>query len=327
MWGITWRLNKFVQIFKENRMAKGFLWRFGLLALVFVLGVSSLTAQTAMSLNESIEKAQQDIDQKLTAGTKIVVFNFTSPSARFSDYVLEELTARLVNSGKLMVVDRQNLDLIQKEMDFQYSGEVSDDSMQSIGQKLGAQSIVSGSLTEVSGEYRLRFRTISVETAAIEVLTNANVRNDSQTRGLFTSESSIGLTWTNGEKWAKGAMNMAFGLGSFTMKDWLGGSIVAGGELAGAILLIIGITSSTYSSTDDGRGNTSSSSSSGNGVASLSGILLTVGSLVFGYARPFSYDKSLARKNALAFGPGNINMAFEPNRDGMAVQMLYEMRF
>jgi TolB-like protein len=308
-------------------MAKALFRRFSSLVLLFVFGVFSVYAQTSMSLNESIDKAQQDIDQKLTAGTKIVVLNFSSPSARFSDYVLEELTARLVNSGKLMVVDRQNLDLIQKEMDFQYSGEVSDDSMQSIGQKLGAQSIVSGALAEVSGEYRLRFRTISVQTAAIEVLTNATVRNDRQISGLFTSESNIGLTWRSSEKWGKGAMNMVFGLGSFTMKDWLGGSIVAGGELTGAILLIIGITSSSYSSTDDGRGNTSTSSSSGNPVATIGGLLVTAGSLVFGYVRPFSYDKSLAKKNGLAFNPENINIALGPQKGGMAVQMSYKMSF
>jgi TolB-like protein len=279
--------------------------------------VVSANAQTAISLDESIGKARQDIENKLPEGTKIVILNFSSPSARFSNYVLEELTAQLVNSGKLMVVDRQNLDLIQKEIDFQYSGEVSDNSMQSIGQKLGAQSIVSGGLAEAGGEYRLRFRTISVETAAIEVLTNVTVRNDRQISGLFTSESNIGLTWTNGEKWSKGAMNMVFGLGSFTMKDWLGGSIVAGGELAGAILVIVGITYS--SSTDDGMGNTSSQE--GEPIAFLSGIALTAGSLVFGYIRPFSYDKSLARKNGTYFALDgnplkNIAVAVIPDGKG-----------
>ncbi|MDR1230313.1 MAG: P13 family porin [Spirochaetaceae bacterium] len=301
---------------------KNVLW-FGLLVLLFVFGVFSLNAQTAMSLNESIDKARQDIENKLPERTKIVVLNFTAPSERFSNYVLEELTARLVNSGKLTVVDRQNLDLIQQEMNFQYSGEVSDGSMQSIGQKLGAQSIVSGSLAEVGGEYRLRFRTISVETAAIEVLTNATVRNDKQISGLFTSESNIGLTWTSSEKWTKGAMNMAFGLGSFTMKDWAGGSIVAGAELVGVILLGVGLSSSSYEEGADG----SYSSTSGNAGAFLGGLALTAGSLIYGYVRPFSYDKSLAAKNGLAFNPGNINIALGPNKGGMAVQMSYKMSF
>jgi len=42
------------------------------------------------------------------------------------------------------VVDRQQLDLIRAELNFQMSGEVSDESAQSIGQMLGVQSIMSG---------------------------------------------------------------------------------------------------------------------------------------------------------------------------------------
>jgi TolB-like protein len=299
-----------------------------LLGLLFTINVVSLNAQAAMSLDESIDKAQQDIESKLIKGTKIVVLNFTSPSARFSEYVIEELTARLVNSGKLLVVDRQNLDLIQKEMNFQFSGEVSDDSMQSIGQKLGAQSIVSGSLAEVGESYRLRFRTLAVETAAIQVLTNATVKNDKQMSSLFTSESNIGLQWTSSQKWGKGVMNMAFGAGSFTMKDWVGGAIIGGTELAGVILLIVGLTYSESSYTSSGDGSWSSSSSEGLPAATITGLVLTAGSIVYGYSRPFTYDKSLAKKNGLAFDPSNINVALYPNKNGnFATQMSYKMSF
>jgi TolB-like protein len=311
-------------------MAKKSFRQFWIIGLLFSFNVFSLNAQTAMSLDESISQAQQDIDDKLEKGTKIVVLNFTSPSARFSEYVLEELTARLVNSGILLVVDRQNLDLIRQEMNFQYSGEVSDDSMQSIGQKLGAQSIVSGSLTEVGGQYRLRFRTISVETAAIQVLTNATVQNDKQMIGLFTSESNIGLTWTSSEKWGKGAMNMAFGIGSFTMKDWVGGAIVGGTELAGVILLIAGITyheegSSTYSS--DGS-YSSGGEVNGNLPMFFGGLALTVGSVIYGYVRPFSYDKALAKKNGLAFNPSNIGVALVPIKNNLlGLHVAYKFSF
>jgi TolB-like protein len=311
-------------------MAKKSFRQFGIIGLLFSLSVFSLNAQTTMSLDESIRQAQEDIDDKLAKGTKIVVLNFTSPSVRFSEYVLEELTARLVSSGSLLVVDRQNLDLIQKEMNFQYSGEVSDDSMQSIGQKLGAQSIVSGSLSEVGGQYRLRFRTIAVETAAIQVLTNATVQNDKQMSGLFTSESNIGLTWTSGEKWGKGAMNMVFGIGSFTMKDWFGGAIVGGTELAGVILLIAGITykeegTSTYSA--DGSFS-SSGSVSGNLPMFFGGLALTVGSVIYGYVRPFSYDKALAKKNGLAFNPSNLDLTLvSMKNNSLGLNVSYKFSF
>jgi hypothetical protein len=113
------------------------------------------------------------------------------------------------------------------------------------------------------------------------------------------------------------------------MKDWLGGSIVAGGELTGVILLIVGLTyREDASTTSSGDGSWSSSGEvNGNLPAFFGGFALTVGSIVFGYVRPFSYDKSLAKKNGLAFNPENINIALGPNRGGMAVQMSYKMSF
>jgi TolB-like protein len=130
--------------------------------LCCALAAANAAAQSTVSLDDAIKTSATDIEAKLTKGVKVVVLNFKAPTKRFSDYVLEELTAAIVNSGKLLVVDRQNLALIQQEMDFQMSGEVSDTSAQEIGMKLGAQSIVSGSLEDMGDYYRIRFRTIEV---------------------------------------------------------------------------------------------------------------------------------------------------------------------
>jgi formylglycine-generating enzyme required for sulfatase activity len=73
------------------------------------------------------------------------------------------------------VVDRANLALIQQEMDFQQSGEVSDSSAQSIGQKLGAQTIVSGSITAFGNLWRLSVRALDVESAQVQGQFNRNM--------------------------------------------------------------------------------------------------------------------------------------------------------
>jgi TolB-like protein len=74
-----------------------------------------------------------------------------------------------------VVVDRRELDLIRQEERFQMSGEVSDESMQSIGKKLGAQIIVSGSLNAMGGAYRFRMRALNVETAVVETGSTADL--------------------------------------------------------------------------------------------------------------------------------------------------------
>ena len=97
---------------------------------------SPAESSSLLSLDQALKEAANRIDERITARSKIAPLNFNSPHDKFSDYVLEELTANLVESRKLTVVDRREIDLIRNEFDFQFSGDVGDDSMQQIGQML-----------------------------------------------------------------------------------------------------------------------------------------------------------------------------------------------
>jgi TolB-like protein len=130
---------------------------------------ASLFAQQTKSLDNAILEAGQNIETALPQGSKAAVLNFTSSSDRFSHYVVEELMNYLTNRRKLDVVDRQRLDLIFNEQKFQTSGYVSDESMQSIGNMLGAQFIVTGGLEEIGTAYRFRVYAMNVEKAVREV--------------------------------------------------------------------------------------------------------------------------------------------------------------
>jgi WD40 repeat protein len=155
-----------------------------------------------LSLDAAIREAGTRIDGRIEEGTKIALLNFNSPSNQFSEYVLDELSANLVDSGKLVVVDRKEIDLIHSEYDFQTSGEVSDSSMQEIGQILGAQSIVSGSLIDIGGEYRLMVRVLNVQSAAVEVQYRTDIANDNRVKALLSrpdaaNRPSAGLAGNN----------------------------------------------------------------------------------------------------------------------------------
>jgi hypothetical protein len=82
-----------------------------------------------------------------------------------------------VNDGVFSVVDRQQLDTIRAELNFQMSGEVSDESAQSIGQMLGAQSIVSGSVSKIGSLYRIQVKAIEVQSAGVQAQWSRNVPN------------------------------------------------------------------------------------------------------------------------------------------------------
>lgn len=159
--------------------------------LFTLLGLAMmLSAEDVLTLDDAIASGSQQVSNKLSAGSKIVVLNIQADSPRMTDYLNEELTYRLVNEGKLDVLDRKNLSLVQQEMQFQLSGEVSDDSAQAIGRKLGAQSIVSGSFEFLGSCYRLRIRTIEVETAKILALASYSVKKDTTTETLMGSAAA-----------------------------------------------------------------------------------------------------------------------------------------
>jgi TolB-like protein len=139
-----------------------------------------------MTLDNALKEAAARIDERIPAGSKIAPLNFNSPHDKFSSYVLDEVTANLVDSRKLTVVDRREVDLIRGEFDFQFSGEVGDDSMQELGRMLGAQSIISGSLTDMGGFYRIVIRVLNVQNASVEVQYRANIIHDNIVAALLT---------------------------------------------------------------------------------------------------------------------------------------------
>jgi TolB-like protein len=147
-----------------------------ILALGALQGV--VFAQEARTLDEALQESAVYLKDRIENGSKVVVLNFQSDYVDLSNYIIDETIALLVNLGNLTVVDRQNLETIRQEMDFQMSGEVSDESAQSIGRKLGAQMIVSGSIAPLGDLYRFRIRAIEVETATIRGVNNQNIKLD-----------------------------------------------------------------------------------------------------------------------------------------------------
>ncbi|MDR2094802.1 MAG: DUF1566 domain-containing protein [Treponema sp.] len=149
------------------------LW-FGVCVLVFSCA-STGGGGVSVPLDQAIQTAAGAIDGGLEKGVKIAALNFSSPSEQLSGYVLDELSGHLVNARNLVVVDRTELDLLRQEEQFQMSGEVSDESALSIGQKLGAQFIVSGGLSSMGNAYRFRIRVLNVETAAVEAFSASDL--------------------------------------------------------------------------------------------------------------------------------------------------------
>jgi hypothetical protein len=153
---------------------------------------ASVSAQsaTADDLDTAIRAASDYLNRQLPQGNKLAILNIRSDFPALSEYIIDELIANTVNDRVFSVVDRQQLATIRAELDFQMSGEVNDESAQSIGQMLGAQIIVSGAVSRIGSLYRLRMRALSVETAQIAGQFNQNIPEGPTVLALVQSQAT-----------------------------------------------------------------------------------------------------------------------------------------
>jgi TolB-like protein len=147
--------------------------RYGI-ALALLMLLSGLLK--GQDLHGALSKTVEYLEGRLPGGTIVAVLSIKSEYPRFSEYVIEELTKEMVNGRKLRVVERRRLDVIREEMDYQMSGEVSEESARSIGRQLGAEMVITGSLGPMEQGYVLRVQAVNVETALIEGIDSRNIR-------------------------------------------------------------------------------------------------------------------------------------------------------
>jgi len=155
-----------------------------ILSIISTFSITAAYAQNAVNIDQAIQEFADYLETRLPAGSIAAVLNVKSDSQNLSSYIIGELVNAIINRGNLIPVDRENLDLIQNEIRFQYSGDVSDESMQTIGRNLGAQILIYCDVSAIGRMYRLVVRAISVETAEILGTVNKNISPDSKLRML-----------------------------------------------------------------------------------------------------------------------------------------------
>ena len=66
-----------------------------------------------MDLDTVINQVAEQMERRIPSGTMVALVSFASPSTAFSTQVLTRLESVIVSSGKLVVVDRANLDKVR----------------------------------------------------------------------------------------------------------------------------------------------------------------------------------------------------------------------
>jgi hypothetical protein len=176
---------------------------------LFSLFACASTQKAPDDLDIAIRDTSDYLNDNIPKGNKIVILNIQSDHAALSEYIIDELIANAVNDKVFSVVDRAQLDQIRMELNFQLSGEVSDQSALEIGRFLGAKTIVTGTIGELADRHRLRLRALNVQTAEVQGQYNRNINASRTLTALMKGGRSTTASYSG--RTASGSGNAASG--------------------------------------------------------------------------------------------------------------------
>ena len=148
-------------------------------------GSKDSSTGTGVSLMEAIDLSADRIAEDV-GKYRIAVVAFETENNALSDFIIAELSGAL-HDRNIEIVGRQGLNWVMQELDFQMSGAVSDETMQSLGKFMGAEIIVTGQLRNLGGNYRLTATAVRVEQLTNASLPRFDVRNDRAMRNMIAA--------------------------------------------------------------------------------------------------------------------------------------------
>jgi hypothetical protein len=168
--------------------------KMGMVLLACFAGAVFCSAQETETLGTALTNTVVYISGVLPRGTRTLILKIAAPTAELGDYVTDELSARIVN-GRLFTVVERSADVmreVDRETGYQMTGEVSDETMQSIGRKTGAQTIITGSISRIGSLYRMSVKATNVERAELQGQRVSTLQADSTLSSLLGSQQAGG---------------------------------------------------------------------------------------------------------------------------------------
>jgi TolB-like protein len=127
-------------------------------------------AQAASSAEEAMRRASEKFITGLPENTTVALTGIASKDTETAAFIMDGLQDLLVSAAKFKIVDRESLDAVYSERNFQYySGDVDDNSMVSMGKMLGANIVITGDINGSGSSRRLSLKALDVQTSEILV--------------------------------------------------------------------------------------------------------------------------------------------------------------
>lgn len=165
---------------------------------VIILLFIMLSAMNVFADSNNLEQGVSDLVAKLMPPTdaqkpkkSIAVLSFTrEPKYATFDTLLQNLVFEdFFLTGRVILVERENIDKVLKEQNFQISGNVDDNTAKKIGNVIGVDYVCYGSIIELQTTIRLSGRIVDVQTGEIISLANIAVPIDETTEALLRPNS------------------------------------------------------------------------------------------------------------------------------------------
>jgi len=150
-----------------------------LLLLVVLAVTATAIAQTA-DMVSSVELAVDQAFKDISKASRIAVIHIQAASSETSTFITYELEHVLVTRG-FNVVDRVDIERLQHEQAFQYSGDVDDNTAVNLGKFIGADMVVTGAVTSIEQLRRLILKVIETQTAVIRGTAAVTLSGSQQT--------------------------------------------------------------------------------------------------------------------------------------------------
>lgn len=171
------------------------------ICLLSILIAIPLFAKT-YSMQEAISNGSAEICKKIDGNINtVVVVDVQSDSESLSDYIYSELNYSFVNNLKKTSVAERNeftLSLIKKEFEYQNSGEVSDATIQSVGNSLGADCVVLGKIEDSSSGWKFTLKAVQVETKKILSVWSGTISKNDKDVKFIVSKDNVAHSLKNG---------------------------------------------------------------------------------------------------------------------------------
>jgi len=164
-----------------------------LIVLIFLFIPVFSFAQNTISLEQALDNCAYQFKNQLPRGARVAIFKIEARSNGLADLITDNLSAALVYQNHLTVVERgKTLKALEAEQSYQMSGNVSDETATAVGKQLGAELVITGSITARGDLYSLNIRAVHVATTRIQTQYAVNnVKLDTSIINTTTSALTV----------------------------------------------------------------------------------------------------------------------------------------